>query len=190
MPLQSFGEGHRLAQAIVKICENRALASRFDDLPLGTELGPPPANTSREYFFPWQLSEQSGDEWLTHASMKELRDCALYLVNIELNAHMCGRRIVWHRGSEPLGEKFRPVIWVDSLWSAIWEFFGMDMTGLSWRRCPHCQRLFYPKRKDQFYCTPRQQALASKREYARRSRAGKLNQESESSNVTHPGGGS
>ena len=164
----------RLAQAIAKVYENRELASRFDDLLLGTELSPPPKNNPRKYLFPWELTGQSGKEWLKDASMKELRDCALYLVNIELNAHMHGRRIVWRRSSEPSAEKFSPVIWVDSLWSAIWEYFGMDMTGLAWRRCPHCQRLFYPKRKDQFYCTPRQQALASKREYARRSRAAKL----------------
>jgi hypothetical protein len=177
---ENLPDKDRLTQAIAKICEKRELASQFQAVSLGTEFSPPPEDKFRRFLFPWERLEQSGDEWLKHASVKDLRDCALYLVNIELNAHMFGRRIVWHRGFEPSGEKFRPVIWVDSLWSAIWEFFGMDMTGLAWRQCPHCQKLFYPKRKDQFYCTPRQQGLASKREYARRSRAGKLNRKSKS----------
>ena len=173
---ESLSDKDRLTQAIAEVYAKRTLASQFDGFLLGTEFSPPPAQTFQAYRFPWNGSPQSADEWLRHASVKELRDCALHLVNIELNAHMFNRRIIWRRDSEPSGEKFRPVLWIDSLWSAIWEFFGMDMTGLTWRRCPHCQRLFYPKRRDQFYCTPRQQSLASKREYARRSRASKLHQ--------------
>ena len=102
---------------------------------------------------------------------KKTQVTSFHLINLELNSHMRGRHIVWQRSWEPRKEGWRPVVWTESLWSAMWEFWGWDTASASWRRCPHCQRLFYPKRRDQFYCTPRQPALASKREYARRLRA-------------------
>ena len=100
-----------------------------------------------------------------------MRNWALKLILVELNTHMHDTRIRWERGWEVSGRKFRTVVWVDSLLSAIWEFWGRDTAGLYWRRCPHCQRFFYPKRHDQFYCIPREQSLWSKRRYAAEQRA-------------------
>jgi hypothetical protein len=169
---ESLADRDCLVRAILRVHQNREKASKYGGCPLGTEPGVPPATTSREYTFPWQLLGQSAENWLQSAGIEELRKCALYLLNIELNTHTGGLRLIWQRGWEPSEQKFRPVIWVDSLWSSIWQFWGMDGSGVSWRRCPHCQKLFYPKRKDQFYCTRRQQSLASKRDYARRRRSG------------------
>ena len=41
-----------------------------------------------------------------------------------------------------MGLTLRPADFVESLWSAIWECFGLDTAGLFWRRCRGCQRLF------------------------------------------------
>jgi hypothetical protein len=106
------------------------------------------------------------DEWIRgHPSTR--RSAVFELVGRELNLHTAGSATAWIRS----GVGFRPILRVSSLWSVIWEFLGLDTATISWRRCPHCQRLFYPRRRDQFYCTPRQQALASKRNYIARIRA-------------------
>jgi hypothetical protein len=163
-----------LSEAFVRINQNRERASNHQEFLLATEPSPPPATTVRAYKFPWEHSRQSVEEWLQTVKLADLRRAALYLVNIELNIHARDFRFIWGRGWEASASKFRPVIWLDSLWAAMWQFWGMDTNaGLTARRCPHCQKLFYPKRRDQFYCTPRQQGLASKRQYASRMRAGK-----------------
>jgi hypothetical protein len=162
-----------LSQAFVRISRDRERASRHQEFVLATESSPPPTANVRAFEFPWERSRQSVEEWLQTVKLADLRRTALYLVNIELNIHCRALRFIWSRGWEGSASKFRPVIWLDSLWAAMWQFWGMDTnTGLPARRCPHCQELFYPKRRDQFYCTPRQQSLASKRQYAARMRAG------------------
>lgn len=94
------------------------------------------------------------------------RAAAFELIQSELELHTVGRATTWVR----FGEGFRPTLKAKGLLFIIWEFFGLDSATTEWRRCPHCQRLFYPRRRDQFYCSPRQQALASKRAYAARRR--------------------
>jgi len=178
---ESLHDKSSLIQALLDIQNRRDQA--HEDFPLGVELSPPPATTWREYRFPWQLEQQPPTEWLQKADFEQLRTIALYILNLELNIHTLRSRIIWQRGWEPSGERFRPARWVDSLWSAIWESFGMDISGTAWRRCPHCQQLFYPKRRDQYYCSPRQQALASKRDYARRFRAGELKTQKRTSSL-------
>jgi hypothetical protein len=146
--------------------------SKYDEFPLGQIFGPPPAFEKKgECEFPWEAHGQEAKEWLGSAPIEEMHEFALRLVFLELNAHTKHLRIVWDRGWETTGRKFREVVWIDSLWSAIWKWWGWDTNRMSWRRCPHCQRFFYPKRRDQFYCTPRQQALWSKRRYAAERRA-------------------
>lgn len=95
------------------------------------------------------------------------REAVFTLVRGELDLHTAGRTTTWVR----YDGGFKPMLKAKGLLFMIWEFFGLDTATTEWRRCPHCQRLFYPKRRDQFYCTPRQQALASKRAYAARRRA-------------------
>jgi hypothetical protein len=57
-----------------------------------------------------------------------------------------------------------------SLWSIVWRLFARDSLGLSWRVCPHCNRIFYPRRKDSRFCTPKLQANHAKREWDRKTR--------------------
>jgi hypothetical protein len=165
---ESIDDRKPLEAALLKSYQNR-----YDfAIPIGQISGLPPRfEAGREYEFPWQGQMQDASEWLGSAPMEELRECALQLILFELNTHTQELRVVWERGWEASGRRFRPVVWVTSLRSAMWEFWGRDTIGLSWRRCPHCQTLFYPKRHDQTCCTPHQQALWSKRRYAAEQRA-------------------
>jgi hypothetical protein len=152
---------------------HREEASRFDDLGLGDEYGRrvDPPNSYYEMRWPWDFAKKSFEDWLCETPTDVLRDEALRIVGSELTLHIRRAEIYWERGWESTDVKFRQIVVADTLRSVIWEFFGWDTAGESWRRCPHCQRFFYPKRRDRFYCTARQQALASKRDYARRRRA-------------------
>jgi hypothetical protein len=167
---ESLDNRRQLADAILAIYQRRReLSGKF---PLGQKFGPPPRSDPRDrYNFPWQSHKQRATVWLRSATIDQMREWALQLILLELNIHTRDQRILWQRGWEVSGRKFRTVVWLDSLWSAIWEFSGWDTTGLSWRRCPHCEGFFYPKRYDQFYCTSRQQGLWSKRRYATERRA-------------------
>lgn len=120
--------------------------------------------------FPWSLENSSFDEWSQRTPLPKMRDWAINLVRQELDIHSRKSRVVWEVVRDHSRELLQPRVHSDSLLSMIWELFGRDTAGLGWRRCPHCQKLFYPKRKDQSYCSPRQQALASKRAYANRRR--------------------
>lgn len=105
-------------------------------------------------------------------TFRESKRAAVFtLVRGELNLHTADRTTTWLRYEDG----FRPMLKAKGLLFMIWEFFGLDTATTEWRRCPHCQRLFYPRRRDQFYCTPRQQALASKRAYAAQRRAEERN---------------
>jgi hypothetical protein len=62
---------------------------------------------------------------------------------------------------------FQPTLQPASLWAACWQFFASDtLTGKLARICPHCARLFYPKRKEQIFCTSQLQQLFAKRRWA------------------------
>ena len=123
------------------------------------------------YVWPWQYEKKDFESWGRETPIVQLRDYALQLIGSELNLHVSDCEIMWERCWEPTKEQFRQSIRTKSLWSSIWQLFGWDTCQLAWRRCPHCQKYFYPRRKDQFYCTSRQQGLASKRNYARRMRS-------------------
>jgi hypothetical protein len=155
MAWEAFDDRAKLADELLALYQTNEEVSESDKIPLGQIFGPPPVFEPRgRYKFPWERTQQPPTAWLESAPLEEMQKCALQLILLELNAHMHDGRIQWERGWEVSGRKFRSVAWVDSLWSAIWEFWGKDTTGLPWRRCPHCQRFFYPKRRDQFYCTP------------------------------------
>jgi hypothetical protein len=144
-------------------------SSSLTDLPLGgTHIG---KQEYLEFPLPWAQANLGFAEWASQTPLSSLRKPAISLVHRELNQHFHNSRLLWVRGWEPSGEKFRLEHHPDSLWSMIWEFFAWDTAGVFWRRCSHCQQFFYPRRTDQFYCTSRQQGLASKRDYARRMRA-------------------
>ena len=169
---ESLDDRSLLTNALIRCYEYNKSKSVNYDVPLGQMFGPPPKFEMRgQYEFPWEVKHQEAKMWLESAAMEQMRACATQLVLLELSAHTQDLRVVWDRIGESSGSQFRQVVWFDSLWSAIWGLWGRDTGGLSWRQCPHCQTFFYPKRHDQFFCTPRQQALWSKRRYAAEQRA-------------------
>lgn len=130
-----------------------------------------PPNVYYPYSWPWQLEKKELESWERETPTIKMREYALQFVGSELNLHLSDSEIIWERCWEPTKARFRQSILTKSLWSLIWQLFGWDTCQVAWRRCPHCQKYFYPRRRDQFYCTSRQQGLASKRDYARRARA-------------------
>ena len=105
--------------------------------------------------------------------IKWLRHWAAILMQHELCLHSEKRKPAWASfGEEKEKVYFKMSLDLNTLWEAVWEMFGQDTAKpLGWRICPHCGKLFYPPRKDRVYCTSEQQALASKREWARRFRS-------------------
>jgi hypothetical protein len=170
---ESIHDREKLAAAWKGVNENRAEVSLHEDHPLGSFLMTGKNGDAQVAIstFPWERANMPFDDWHRSVSFSEMRKAALWLIHSELDLHMRGRTLCWERGWERSETKFRPITHVDSLWSLLWEFFGLDTAEMFWRRCPHCQRIFYARRKDQFYCTPRQQGLASKRAYATRRRS-------------------
>jgi hypothetical protein len=73
--------------------------------------------------------------------------------------------------NQPTG--FQLTLKANSLWAAMWELFARDTVGLGWRVCVHCGRLFYPPRKDRYFCTSELQQLYSKRNWDQRNRRSK-----------------
>jgi hypothetical protein len=167
---ESLNNEERVGEILLEIYQRRVELAQHGEFPVGTTFGMPPSWGQSALRFPWSQPE-GAQRWLGVAPHRVIRDLALRLILSELNCHISKCHLTWQRGWESSGEKFRQVIWVDSLWSTIWEFFGRDTATGAWRRCPHCQKLFYPKRHDQLYCTPRQQSLWSKRRYAAERRA-------------------
>ncbi len=106
---------------------------------------------------------------LERSGFRYQRSEALALVELELNHQMADCSVRWEP-TDRSRESWRLSIRMHSLWSVIWELFASDAARVPWRLCPHCQRVFYPPRRDRFYCTTRQQTLASKRKYSRRYR--------------------
>jgi hypothetical protein len=126
----------------------------------------------------WDVSPDI-ESWLSNAPFDHLRETAIQILHSELNLHIHNRIPRWYRpdvlSGEPIPSRqpvsFRLLLSRGTLWDHIWELTGLETTEDSfWRICPACHKIFYPKRTDQFYCTSREQSLASKREYARRRR--------------------
>lgn len=102
-----------------------------------------------------------------------LRNWASMIIQSELDFQSRNRRALWVRhGKVDSRVWFQQELELSTLWAGVWELLALDFAQpLPWRVCPHCDKLFYPPRKDRFYCTPEQQALASKRNWARRARS-------------------
>jgi hypothetical protein len=96
------------------------------------------------------------------------------VVHYELNLHTQECRQIWTM--QPVGRsqdvRFEPIRSYGSLWAAIWDLFGQDISALThaWRVCLECGRRFYPKDHRSVCCTTRHQALWSKRKWAREHR--------------------
>jgi hypothetical protein len=120
---------------------------------------------------PWHLGSSAFLDWLGSSTNKQLRARAMDAVRREFDLNASGRIQTWIYEGPGGGDRFVLALEGGDLWNAIWELFAQDTSGFgAWRVCPHCNKIFYPPRKDRLYCTPRLQQLASKREYARRSR--------------------
>lgn len=123
-------------------------------------------------------------EWDTHeqasfASSDHLRGLVHDLVYCELILHTQDCVLSWTRrpvrdGESTEDELFEPSRAFTSLWSAIWELFGLDTRRYGWRVCQICGLLFYPKDRRSVCCTTEHQSRWSKRAWARRHRTGTL----------------
>jgi hypothetical protein len=133
-------------------------------------LGGSPASRRRR-IYPWEKWARTPEEWVGGTLFEELREVAIGIFHCELNSHLFGREPRWSRTDlddprEPVS--FQLFLSRGNLWQFIWELTGLDTAeGRSWRICPACNIVFYPKRSDQYYCKSEEQVRASKRNYAR-----------------------
>jgi hypothetical protein len=125
----------------------------------------------RRYRLPWERVRRTPEEWIADTLFRDLREAAIGLFHSELNAHLFEREPFWLRrdvDNPPEPASFQLFFRSGNLWQIIWELTGLDTAeGQSWRLCPACNVLFYPKRSDQYYCRSEEQVRASKRNYAR-----------------------
>jgi hypothetical protein len=106
---------------------------------------------------PWRDGEFS--QWVRKTNSKRTAAAAADIIKRELNLHCHEMKSQW-TCSDPHRLGFRIVPTATSLWAAIWHLFARDTSeGLGWRVCPHCSRLFYPKRKDSYFCESKYQKL-------------------------------
>ena len=107
--------------------------------------------------FPWD--DGKFHKWVRGANMERLLAASAEIIKAELNLQAHEMRIQW-TCSDPSRQEFRIVPAAPALWPAIWHLFARDTSeGLGWRACPHCSKLFYPKRKDSYFCESKYQKL-------------------------------
>jgi hypothetical protein len=107
--------------------------------------------------FPWR--DSNFHQWVRGANTERRMAASAKIINAELNLQAHEMEIKW-TCSDPSRQEFQIVPSASSLWPAIWHLFAKDTSeGLGWRVCPHCSKLFYPKRKDSYFCEPKYQKL-------------------------------
>jgi hypothetical protein len=136
--------------------------------------GDPAKRDVLDVFLKQWKSSPHDEQWLKQ------KDKVLDLVESEVNLNAgSGCVPCWRRTDklspneknaedQPVG--FQLTLKSNSLWAAMWELFARDTVGLGWRVCVHCGRLFYPPRKDRFFCTSELQQRHSKRNWDERHR--------------------
>jgi hypothetical protein len=164
--IEDFWEKHRRFASIVKLWEAREeyegmvfALSELAALSVYPPIGAWPHGDSYSpaSAFPWRDGEFSA--WLRQASKRQVTVASAEIVKEELNLQAREMRIKW-TCPDPSRLEFRVVPYAASLWSAIWHLFARDTAeGLGWRVCPHCSKVFYPKRKDSYFCEPKFQKL-------------------------------
>jgi hypothetical protein len=121
--------------------------------------------------FPWQRGGIEEGLQIPHSFLLKT---TYEVVHCELNLHTQECRQIWMM--QPIGStqdvRFQPIRSYGSLWGAIWDLFGQDISTLAhaWRVCLECGRRFYPKDHRSVCCTTKHQALWSKRKWAREHR--------------------
>jgi hypothetical protein len=107
--------------------------------------------------FPWR--DGAFHLWCRSANAKRVMATAAEIIKAELNLQCFEMRTRW-TCFDRSRLQFRLAPAARTLWTAIWHLFARDTgDGLGWRICPHCSKLFYPKRKDSYFCEPRYQKL-------------------------------
>ena len=125
---------------------------------------------------PW---EWEPFKWELPGVDNHLRSLVYELLYSELILHTQDCIQTWTRRTVPhpefvWDEEFAPTRAFTSLWSVIWELFGLDVEhAYSWKLCQVCGRLFYPKDRRSVCCNTEHQSLWSKRQWARRHRTSK-----------------
>lgn len=102
------------------------------------------------------------------------RKIAMNVLGSVLNREAGQRHAAWISSQDEFGNlRWRMEPSPGSLWAAMWELFALDTQLGTAKTCtlPGCEKVFYPRRRDQDCCTTRHQTLWSKREYAARRRA-------------------
>jgi hypothetical protein len=124
--------------------------------------------------FPWE-TDGGIEEGLQYPSLLMTTHD---IVHYELNLHTQECRQIWVMQSVSDGEdvRFEPIRSYGSLWGAIWDLFGQDISTMTheWRVCLECAKRFYPKDHRSVCCTSRHQALWSKRKWAREHRTPRM----------------
>jgi len=108
-------------------------------------------------------------DWVPRAPYEQLALLADAFVHREINEATEGIRPTWISRFDWMKRRLALhfVLQPESLWAACWQMFGHDsVSGKIARVCPHCAKLFYPKRKEQIFCTSRLQQLFAKRRWA------------------------
>jgi hypothetical protein len=151
--------------AVVKLWESRetpqairSALSELATLPVNPQIGARryPGGVIFGSAFPWDYGFH---KWAHKADDKQLIETAVDIIARELDLNTDRMRLSWVC-RDPSQLQFNLVPYVTSLWSAIWHLFARDTSaGVGWRICPHCSKLFYPKRKDSYFCEPRYQKL-------------------------------
>lgn len=170
--IDDFWEKHRRFVSLVKLWE---LRGNYDKLVYAlSELNVlrvyPPIGVWRHRHgyslasgLPWEVGRF--DQWLRKANPKRVAAAAAEIIKRELNLHCDEMKSQW-TCPDPHRLEFQIVPAAASLWAAIWHLFARDTTeGLGWRVCPHCSKLFYPKRNDSYFCESRFQKLYAARRW-------------------------
>jgi hypothetical protein len=172
---EARSDDRSLKEALQWVYEARDRINRAGPAPFGWmsrwEVGrysPPPEK------LPWEREEE-GFDLNDVADFGILRRLSVEVVQNELNMHTADCRQIWLMksiGNAGQDLTLQPTRGFQSLWGAMWDLFGQDVSSLthSWRVCLECGRLFYPKDRRSVCCTTAHQALWSKRKWAREHR--------------------
>ena len=164
--VHEFWSKHRRFVAVVKLWESResrrAMLSALSELSMFPAYPWIGARRDLHGFvpgsaFPWENGRFH--EWVRGKESKQLTEAAAKIISRELNLNTERMTPLWTYPN-PSRLQFRLVPLAASLWSAIWHLFARDTSaGVGWRICPHCSKVFYPKRKDSYFCDSKYQKL-------------------------------
>jgi hypothetical protein len=140
---------------------NEADVFPFGSLPIRGEAGSIEMD-SRLLLELGNSDKQAFQRWLDNLDGSTLRRETAHLIACELNARLGGLPR-WHCASHADRPGFDLALIPGTLWSAMWYLFALDTrTGVGPRICPNHEKLFYPPRRDRFYCTTEEQTYHSR----------------------------